>query len=144
VEPALRSARDGDASALVTLWRDRVVRPWNDPVRDIERALAQPQTALFVAEHEGRIVASVMAGDDGHRGWLYYVAVAPAWRDKGLGTRMVRHAEAWLAGRGVPKTEVLIRAENAAVRSFYATLGYQPAEVSVMARWLDGPPEERA
>jgi GNAT superfamily N-acetyltransferase len=119
VEPALRPARVGDTEALVALWRGcGLLRPWNDPRRDIERAFAQTQAALFVADGDGTIVASAMAGDDGHRGWLYYVAVDSAWRGRGLGARIVRHAEAWLAERGVPKTEVLIRTENATVQAF--------------------------
>jgi ribosomal protein S18 acetylase RimI-like enzyme len=89
---------------------------------------------VLVLEREGRIAASVMTGHDGHRGMLYYVAVDPARQRQGLGKSAVRAAEAWLAGRGVWKVNLLVRAENAAVKGFYEALGYEVNPVLCMAR----------
>ncbi len=137
--PAIRPVADDDIDDIVRLWRDcDLVRPWNDPQADIARCRSAADAALFVTPGAaaGQVWATAMAGWDGHRGWLYYVAVDPARRSEGLGRRMVRHAEAWLAGRGAPKVELMIRTENAAVAAFYAAIGYETQQVTVMARWL--------
>ena len=89
---------------------------------------------ILVAERDGRIIASVMAGHDGHRGMLYYVAVDPALRREGLGKAAVRAAEDWLGQRGVWKINLLVRSENDAVRGFYEALGYEVSPVFCMAR----------
>ena len=90
---------------------------------------------------DDRLVATVMVGDDGHRGWVYYLAVEDGRRRRGLGRAMLRAAEAWLAGRGAPKLHLMVRAANAAVLGFYATLGYAPSEVVVLQKTL-GPPAD--
>lgn len=124
-----------DAEALATLWQAcGLSRPWNDPHKDISFALAGPASTILVARAEGRIIASVMAGHDGHRGMLYYVAVDPAHQRRGLGKAAVRAAEAWLAQHGVWKVNLLVRAENAAVKDFYGALGYEVNPVLCMAR----------
>ena len=91
-------------------------------------------STILVAERDGRIIASVMAGHDGHRGMLYYVAVDPALRREGLGKAAVRAAEDWLGQRGVWKINLLVRSENDAVRGFYEALGYEVSPVFCMAR----------
>jgi len=77
-----------------------------------------------------------MCGSDGHRGWVYYVAIDPAFQGKGYGREIMAHAEAWLAEKGVPKIELMVRSENTAVQRFYEAIGYNVEPVSVMARWL--------
>ncbi|KMO39738.1 acetyltransferase [Methylobacterium variabile] len=124
--PTIREIRDADVPAVIALWHAAgVARPWNDPATDIAFARRGPHGTVLVAEIAGQVVASVMAGEDGHRGWLYYVAVAPAQQGTGLGRVMVEAAEAWLAARGVWKVQLLVRRENEAVLGFYDHLGYR-------------------
>ncbi len=138
---AIRRFGDGDLDAVVALWRAcDLVMPYNPPVADIASCRAAPHSELFVAEVEGRLVATAMAGHDGHRGWLYYVAVEPARRGEGLGRRIVAHAETWLASLGVRKVNLIIRDTNLDVRSFYQRLGYAVEPRCVMARWLVADP----
>ena len=123
------------------------MRPWNDPLRDIGSARAIASSDIFVAvSWEGgvRIAGSVMAGYEGHRGWVYYVAVAPEHRSKGLGAKLMRHAESWLKRVGAPKVILIIREENEAVRRFYKGLGYGIEKRTVMSRWIVEPATEGA
>ena len=141
---AIRAIRDGDEAAVAALWRVcGLVRPWNDPLRDIESARANASSDIFVAAPRGcdrPILGSVMAGYEGHRGWVYYVAVAPEHRSQGLGERLMRHAEAWLREAGAPKVMLMIREENEPVRCFYEAIGYEVEQRTVMSRWTDGRP----
>ena len=133
-----RDIADSDVEAVVALWRTcGLTRPWNDPYKDISFARESENATILVLEREGRIVATVMAGHDGHRGMLYYVAVDPSCQGQGIGKSAVRAAEAWLASRGVWKTNLLVRPENAAVKGFYEALGYTVNPVLCMARKLD-------
>ena len=134
----IRAARDGDEPALAALWRAcGLTIPANDPDRDIAFCRAWPNAHLLLAEDQapgGAVIASIMAGHDGHRGWLYYVAVAPGHRRRGLGRAMVEAAEQALTAQGVWKIHLLIRETNSAVAGFYARLGYQPAPRIMMAK----------
>ncbi|MBT5413395.1 MAG: GNAT family acetyltransferase [Rhodospirillaceae bacterium] len=129
-----------DLDQVVALWgRCGLLVPWNDPVADIRLALESGHGTVLVGVGDGaRIVAAVMVGHDGHRGWLYYLAVDSDRRGKGLGRRMVQAAEAWAAERGIRKAELMIRGGNTAVRAFYERLGYRVEDRVVMTRWLDG------
>lgn len=130
-----RDIEDRDVEAVVALWRAcGLTRPWNDPYKDISFAREGASSTVLVCDDGGQIVASVMTGHDGHRGMLYYVAVDPAHQRRGLGKRAVRAAEAWLALQGVWKVNLLVRAENAAVKGFYEALGYEVNPVLCMAR----------
>lgn len=132
---AFRDIEDGDVEAVVALWQVcGLTRPWNDPYKDISFARQGKESTVLVGEIEGRIMATVMAGHDGHRGMLYYVAVSPALRGQGHGKASIKAAEAWLAARGVWKINLLVRAENDAVRGFYEKLGYDVNPVLCMAR----------
>ena len=139
---AIRPICHGEEEAVAELWRAcGLVRPWNDPLRDVACARANATSDIFVAIGGGGGVAgSVLAGYEGHRGWIHYVAVAPEHRSQGLGERLVRHAEAWLGGAGAPKVMLMIREENEAVRRFYEGLGYGVEKRTVMSRWTDGNP----
>ncbi|MGI9336474.1 MAG: GNAT family acetyltransferase, partial [Gammaproteobacteria bacterium] len=139
----IRPFRAEDTATLVTLWeRTGLVRPWNNPVRDIERAVASPAGALFVATEgdDEQIAGSVMVGFEGHRGWIYYLAALPERAGSGLGRELVRHAEQWLQRKGSPKAMLMIREGNP-VQAFYAKLGYAVEDRTVMARWLETPPD---
>jgi ribosomal protein S18 acetylase RimI-like enzyme len=130
-----RPLTDADIEETVSLWRGcGLTRAWNDPYQDIAFARQGPNSTVLVRYDDSKLVASVMAGHDGHRGMLYYVAVAASQRRRGLGTAAVRAAEAWLAERGVWKVNLLVRAENEAVAGFYAALGYEINPVLCMSR----------
>ncbi|RJF80451.1 GNAT family acetyltransferase [Oleomonas cavernae] len=136
-----RDVGDGDVDGLVSLWTAcGLTRPWNDPRGDIALARRSAEATILVATEAGAVVGSVMVGHEGHRGWMYYLAVAPALRRTGLGRRLVKAAEDWIAARGMAKMHLLIRPENHAVRAFYEALGYGEQPRVLMARWLDGRP----
>lgn len=119
---------------VVALWEATgLTRPWNDPAADARKALTNDGSTVLIGTDGDTIVASAMVGFDGHRGWVYYVAVDPGWQGTGLGGVMMRAAEEWLRGRGVGKLQLMIREENHAVRSFYRRLGYQTEQVTVMS-----------
>ncbi len=133
----IRPFEERDLDAVAALWRaSDLVVSYNGPAEDIAFCRAAPNAELFVAEADGALVATAMAGHDGHRGWLYYVASDPARRGEGLGRDMVAHAEAWLAGLGVRKVNIIIRDTNPRVQGFYERLGYATEPRVVMARWL--------
>lgn len=137
---AIRDYAPGDLAAVAALWeRCGLVRPWNDPADDIELCLESGHGAVLVGEAAGILVASVMVGHDGHRGWVYYLAVDPAQGKKGLGRRMMAAAEQWLVTRGLPKLHLMVRAENDAVAAFYRKLGYIDGGTRVFERWLRQP-----
>lgn len=135
----IRPCTDGDSEAIAALWRKTgLARPWNDPAQDIARCRQAPAAELFVAELGDAVVGSVMAGHDGHRGWVYYLAVDPDVQRQGLGRRLMRRAEKWLETAGAPKVQLMVRTDNAPVRAFYDTLGYADSEVVTLEKWLDG------
>ncbi|MBK6004507.1 GNAT family acetyltransferase [Ramlibacter ginsenosidimutans] len=121
----IRPFRDDDEPAVVALWRAcGLTRPWNDPHKDIARKRIVQREMFLVGELDGRVVATVMAGYDGHRAWMYYLAVAPAHQRQGLGTLLVRRVEEEMLVRGCPKVSLLVRSANEQVRAFYRKLGY--------------------
>lgn len=138
-EIELRPYREGDRAQVVRLWHEaELTIPANDPERDIAFCRGSRHGEVFVAALGSDVVGTVMAGHDGHRGWVYYVAIAADRRRQGIGRRLVRHAEAWLAQQGVPKLNLLIRSHNAQVQAFYERLGFAVEPRICMARRLDG------
>lgn len=133
----IRPYREADRDALVALWqRCDLLRPWNDPDKDIALVAATSNAELFVGEQDGALCAACLVGHDGHRGWLYYLATDPERRRKGFGLAMVRHCESWLIQRNVPKVQLLVRETNLATKAFYAKIGYAPNPCHIMQRWL--------
>ena len=134
----VRPYGEADRDAVVALWRAcGLVVPWNDPEADIALCRSKPETAaLLVGELDGRVAASVMVGQDGHRGWLYYLACDPDHRGRGFGRAMVAAAEEWLSAQGMPKVHLLVRETNTAVQGFYERLGYARSPVTMMQKWL--------
>ncbi|PRB08465.1 GNAT family acetyltransferase [Microbacterium sp. MYb64] len=140
---AIRAFGRADTDAVVALWEDAgLTRPWNDPRADIERKLAVQPELFLVAEERtpdrsdgdadgvtSRIVGSVMAGYDGHRGWLYYLASASDRRGAGIGRALVAEAERLLHAMGCPKVQLMVRVGNEEVLGFYDALGYERFEV---------------
>ena len=130
---------DSDVADVVALWQAcGLTRPWNDPSADIALARRGPNSALLVGRDDGAIVATAMVGHDGHRGWVYYVAVDPNSQGKGLGRTMMASVEDWLRAAGVPKLQLLVRRENAKANGFYQSLGYEESTSVMLAKWLDG------
>ena len=133
----VRAFDRADTDAVVELWSDAgLTRPWNDPRLDIERKLAVQPELFLVAEAVGEknlgstIVGSVMAGYDGHRGWLYYLASARSHRGRGVARALVDEAERLLLAMGCPKVQLMIREGNEGVLGFYEGLGYEQFTVS--------------
>jgi ribosomal protein S18 acetylase RimI-like enzyme len=121
----VRAFRPEHTEAVVALWTAcGLTRPWNDPRRDIERKLTVQPDLFLVAEREGEAVATAMAGYDGHRGWVYYLAVAPPFQGGGLGRLLMAEVEHRLAALGCPKVNVQVRSGNEAAGDFYRRLGY--------------------
>lgn len=123
---------------VTALWREGgLTRPWNDPATDFHRAHGGPASAVLGAYQGDRLVGTVMVGHEGHRGWIYYLAVASDRQRSGVGRALLLEAEDWLRGRGIPKLMLMIRSENDAVADFYRRRGYQRQEVQVWGRFLD-------
>ena len=125
----IRPYQPPDEEQVVELWRlCGLVVPPNDPRQEIERKMQVQPELFLVGVVAERIVATVMAGYDGHRGWLYALAVTPDRQRQGLGRRMVEEAEARLKAMGCRKINLQIRASNAAVIGFYESLGFSVEE----------------
>ena len=130
-------ARPDDEAEVIALWEAcGLTRPWNDPAADFARAVAGPASAVLLLREENVLAASVMVGCDGHRGWVYYLAVAPARRRAGLGRAMMDAAEAWLRARGAPKLQLMVREDNDAALDFYEALGLERQKVVTLGRFL--------
>jgi ribosomal protein S18 acetylase RimI-like enzyme len=134
----IRSMLEAELTSVVELWNAcGMVAAYNDPTEDILLAWGKENSDVLVAEHEDRVVGSVMVGHDGHRGWVYYLAVQPEHQRCHVGEQLLRAAEAWLADRGVRKLMLMVRMTNTQVSGFYERLGYQPEERLIFSRWLD-------
>jgi ribosomal protein S18 acetylase RimI-like enzyme len=130
---------DADIAEVIALWRRcGLTRPWNDPAADIALARKGPNAAVLAGRNGGGIVASVLVGHDGHRGWVYYVAVDPDCRHWGYGRVVMDAAEDWLRRRGIEKLQLMVRPDNSQVQTFYQSLGYLAQERIIYAKWLDG------
>ncbi len=123
--------------SAVELWESvGLTRPWNDPRGDLRRALAAPASTVLADLGSRRVLATVMVGHDGHRGWVYYLAVRPELQGVGRGREMMREAERWLRQAGVPKLNLMVRADNLTAKGFYLRIGYSPSDVVVLSRTL--------
>jgi len=123
----------------VALWHAvGLTRPWNDPEADLLRALRGPDSTVLAALDGDRLVGTAMVGSDGHRGWVYYLAVAPGEQRHGWGRRLVQECERWVLDRGIPKLQLMVREDNDRALDFYAALGYETVQVHVLGRRLDG------
>lgn len=132
-----------DPNAVADLWGEcGLIVPHNPPLHDIAFAAAGATSEILLGMIGDRLVASVMVGHDGHRGWLYYLAVHPDWQGSGHGATMVDAAESWLRARGVRKVQLMVRETNVKVLGFYERIGYERSAVAVLARWLVEDPRE--
>jgi hypothetical protein len=136
----IRSFKETDTAAVSALWQE--IFP-DDPPHDapaivIKQKLECQPELFFVGEFDGAIVGTVLSGYDGHRGWLYSVAVSPKLRRQGLGTKLIRHAEHALNAIGCTKINLQVRSTNAAVVAFYKELGYHVEERISMGKRFAG------
>jgi ribosomal protein S18 acetylase RimI-like enzyme len=133
----VRPYRSTDRSAVVALWQEcGLTRPWNDPVKDITRKLGVQPEWFLVGTEGDELIASVMAGYDGHRGWVNYLAVAPVHRGHGHARQLMQRVEQLLLSAGVPKINLLVRSTNADVIEFYRRLGYAQDDAVCLGKRL--------
>jgi GNAT superfamily N-acetyltransferase len=133
--PALRGYRGEDLAAVIELWTAcGLLKPHHDPKRENAFAGAATNAEIFLAFAEERLVGTIQIGHDGHRAWMYRLAVAPAQRGRGIGRALVAYAESWALARGLPKLMLLIRDGNEAVSGFYGKLGYGEEDRLVMSK----------
>ncbi len=139
-KPQIREIIDDDIEKIVSLWNAAdVIRPWNNPVGDIEFARRNPHSTVLVLVHNDHIVATTMVGDDGHRGWVYYVVVDPNHQARGFGRTIMVAAEDWLRDRGVWKVNLLVRQDNPSGDGFYRHIGYQDSRCTCFKKILAKP-----
>ena len=139
----IRPFEDADEPAVLALWQAcGLVRPWNDPARDIARKRAVQREWFLVGTQDGRVVASAMAGYDGHRGYVWYLAVAPEARGRGFGRQLVHEVERRLLAAGCPKLNLNVRTGNEPALAFWHAMGYAQDDVVALGRRLveDAPP----
>jgi ribosomal protein S18 acetylase RimI-like enzyme len=130
---------DADVAEVIALWQAcGLTRPWNDPAADIALARRGPNSTILIGRDGDAMIATAMVGHDGHRGWVYYVAVDPARREKGFGRAIMNAAEDWLRQAGVAKLQLMVRRENAKAGAFYQSIGYAESQTIILAKWLDG------
>ncbi|MCX7278910.1 MAG: GNAT family acetyltransferase [Burkholderiales bacterium] len=138
----IRSYQNSDESAVVALWQAcGLTRPWNDPHKDIARKLQVQPELFLVGELDGQLIATAMAGYDGHRGWVNYLAVAPEQQRRGYAAQLMQHIEQQLLAMGCPKLNMQVRTSNSAVLAVYRRLGYAQDEAVSLGKRLipDGP-----
>ena len=135
----IKPIEDSEVAEVIALWhRCGSTRPWNDPAADLALARRGENSTVLIGKCGGALVASVMVGHDGHRGWVYYVTVDPDRRHHGFGRSIMDAAEAWLRARGIAKLQLMVRKDNAKVHAFYQSIGYYNQETVTFAKWLDG------
>ena len=131
----IRIYRPPDLSSVISLWEKcGLVVPQNDPQTDIEKKLQFQPDLFLVAEKNGRIAGTVMAGYEGHRGWINYLAVDPDIQRQGVGRKLMEHAEKRLKALGCLKINLQVRTGNEAVIAFYEQLGYSVDPVVSMGK----------
>ncbi|WIW48069.1 GNAT family acetyltransferase [Bradyrhizobium sp. 62B] len=136
---AISAITDADVEPVVALWqRCGLTRPWNDPHADIALARRRDNSTVLIGREGGEIVATIMVGHDGHRGWVYYVAVDPDCQKRGFGRLIMAAAEDWLRAAGISKLQLLVRRENEAANAFYGSLGFELSTSVMFQKWLDG------
>lgn len=133
----IRPYLESDEHAVVALWHEcGLTRPWNDPHKDIARKLTVQRELFLVGELGGCLMATIMAGFEGHRGWVNYLAVAPGSRGRGYGVQLMNLVEQRLLEAGCPKVNLLVRSSNAAILDFYHHLGYAIDEAIPLGKRL--------
>ena len=137
IDLVIRVYCEADEAAVIELWREcGLVVPWNDPKDDIAQKVRTQPELFLVGLLDGRVVASVMAGYEGHRGWINYLGVSPELHGRGLGRKMMDAAEDRLRKLGCPKINLQVRRSNRAVLAFYEHLGFSKDDVVSLGKRL--------
>ncbi len=126
------------AADAVELWHATgLTRPWNDPMADLRRAIGGATSAVLAAlDADGGLIGTAMVGHDGHRGWVYYLAVRLEHQGRGVGRELMRACEEWVEARKIPKIQLMVRNTNESVVAFYQALGYVNADCTVLGKFL--------
>ena len=133
----IRPYSETDLNSIVSLWEIcELSRPWNDPIKDIERKLTVQRDLFLILEKDGEILGSVMGGYDGHRGSVNYLGIHPDHKNKGLGKLLMNRIEEELIKIGCPKINLMVRNSNLDVQEFYRVIGYEEQEVVVFGKRL--------
>ena len=126
---------ESDEKSCVALWHEAgLTRPWNNPSADFQRALKGPSSTILGIREGGELIACVMVGHDGHRGWLYYLAVKEAPRRQGIAKQLVDAATVWFLERDIVKMQLMVRSENTDALGFYDQLGFETDDVVVRSK----------
>jgi len=134
----IRTFEMKDQESVVKLWHAcNLIVPWNDPYKDIQRKLQVGPDLFIVGEIAGDVIATVMGGYDGHRGWINYLAVAPAHQRKGYGRRLVAFVESRIKQKGCPKINLQVRQTNTDVIKFYEAIGYKNDNLVSLGKRLE-------
>ena len=134
----IRPYQPSDEEEVIQLWIDcGLVVPHNNPIRDIERKLTVNGEWFLVGELNGKVIASCIAGYEGHRGWINYLAVAPSFQRQGYGKEIMKKAEELLVNAGCPKINLQIRATNQKAVEFYKSIGFKIDDVVSMGKRLE-------
>jgi len=133
----IRPYQQDDRESVIRLWRETgLALPQNDPGKDIDRKLLVDPELFLVADDGGELVATVMAGYEGHRGWINYLAVKPGCQRRGYGRMLMEAAERLLRGKGCPKINLQVRKTNTEVVAFYSAIGYADDQVIGLGKRL--------
>ena len=135
--PTYRKFKKNDIEAVIKLWDTcKLVVPWNDPLKDIKRKLSINDSLFVIGEINKKIIATAMAGYDGHRGYIYYLAVVPELQKKGIGSSILSIVEKKLYKLGCPKINLFVRNTNIKVKAFYKTNNYKIQDSQIYGKRL--------
>ncbi|WP_299462573.1 GNAT family acetyltransferase [uncultured Gimesia sp.] len=134
----IREFKLQDQEAVINLWEEcNLVVAWNDPLKDIQRKIKVDPDLFLVGELSGSIVATVMGGYEGHRGWINYLAVSPSYQRKGFGRKIMELVELRIKEKGCPKINLQVRESNKEVIAFYEAIGYGNDHVIGLGKRLE-------
>ena len=134
----IREYKKKDLKEVISLWTEcGLVVPQNDPAKDIERKLKKDRDLFLVGFNEKGIIATVMGGYDGHRGWINYLAVKPSEQHNGFGQKIMQAVEVSIKNKGCPKINLQVRNSNADVLAFYSAIGYGNDNVIGLGKRLE-------
>ena len=132
-----RKFKKSDTEEVIKLWKKcKLIVPWNDPCKDINRKLSIKDNLFIIGEMNKHIIASAMAGYDGHRGYIYYLAVIPEYQKKGIGSSLVSIVEKKLLQLGCPKINLFVRNTNIRVKAFYGMNDYEIQDSQIYGKRL--------